>query len=102
MLRPRLSSQIFYLNFTSQVAIEECEDVYKEIPFLVDDEECEDIPRLECQEVSPTWSLVCLVSAKATPAFLAILMEPKNVIKAFVWLAEISYCGGGQLGWGEC
>ena len=41
-----------YLNFTSQVAIEECEDVYKEIPFLVDDEECEDIPRLECQEVS--------------------------------------------------
>ena len=34
------------------VPVEECEDVYKEIPFLVDDEECEDIPRLQCTEVT--------------------------------------------------
>jgi len=33
------------------VPVEECEDVYKEIPFLVDDEECEDVPKLECTEV---------------------------------------------------
>ena len=43
-----------YPGITSQVAIEECEDVYKEIPFLVDDEECEEIPKLECQEVCPS------------------------------------------------
>ena len=36
------------------MAVEECEDVYKEIPFLVDDEECEEIPKLECQEVRPS------------------------------------------------
>ena len=40
------------------VPVEECEDVYKEIPFLVDDEECEDIPRLQCTEVS-TLLLFC-------------------------------------------
>ena len=40
------------------VPVEECEDVYKEIPFLVDDEECEDIPRLQCTEVS-TLLLCC-------------------------------------------
>ena len=34
------------------VPVEECEDVYKEIPFLVDDEQCEDVPKLECTEVS--------------------------------------------------
>ena len=33
------------------VPVEECEDLYKEIPFLVDDEECEDIPKLQCTEV---------------------------------------------------
>jgi len=33
------------------VPVEECEDVYKEIPFLVDDEQCEDVPKLECTEV---------------------------------------------------
>ena len=32
--------------------VEECEDEYKEVPFLVDDEECEDVPRLDCTEVS--------------------------------------------------
>ena len=32
------------------VPVKECEDLYKEIPFLVDDEECEDIPRLQCTE----------------------------------------------------
>ena len=31
--------------------VEECNDEYKEVPFLVDDEECEDVPRLECTEV---------------------------------------------------
>ena len=40
------------------VPVEECEDVYKEIPFLVDEEECEDIPRLQCTEVS-TLLLCC-------------------------------------------
>ena len=43
------------------IAIEECQDIYMEVPFLVDDEECEDIPRLECQEVSPSPSEVQLV-----------------------------------------
>ena len=38
------------------VPVEECEDVYKEIPFLVDDEECEDIPRLQCTEVTTLFS----------------------------------------------
>ena len=33
------------------VPVEECEDLYKEVPFLVDDEECEDIPKLQCTEV---------------------------------------------------
>jgi len=33
------------------VPVEECEDIYREIPFLVDDEECEDVPKLECTEV---------------------------------------------------
>ena len=31
--------------------VEECEDEYKEIPFLVDDEECVNVPRLDCTEV---------------------------------------------------
>lgn len=31
--------------------IEECNDEYKEIPFLVDDEDCKDVPRLECTMV---------------------------------------------------
>ena len=31
--------------------VEECNDEYKEVPFLVDDEECEDVPRLDCTEV---------------------------------------------------
>ena len=31
--------------------VEECEDEYKEVPFLVDDEECEDVPRLDCTVV---------------------------------------------------
>ena len=33
------------------VPVEECEDIYREIPFLVDDEECEDVPKLQCTEV---------------------------------------------------
>ena len=36
------------------VPVEECEDLYKEIPFLVDDEKCEDIPKLQCTEVRKT------------------------------------------------
>ena len=81
------------------MAIEECEDVYKEIPFLVDAEECEDIPRLECQEVSHNVPAVLgeLGLTKATPPFLPVLMEPENVIKPSVWLPAISHCGVGWL-----
>ena len=37
--------------------VEECNDEYKEVPFLVDDEECEDVPRL----VAP-FHLLALIS----------------------------------------
>ena len=35
-----------------QVPVEDCKDELRETPFLVDVEECEDVPRLVCTEVS--------------------------------------------------
>ena len=34
------------------VPVEECDDILKEIPYLVEDEECNNVPKLECNTVS--------------------------------------------------
>ena len=34
------------------VPVEECDDILKEIPYLVEDEECNQVPRLDCNVVS--------------------------------------------------
>ena len=36
------------------VPVEECDDILKEIPYLVEDEECNQVPRLDCNVVSRT------------------------------------------------
>ena len=46
-----------YLNLTkfelfNKVPVEECIDELQETPFLVDTEQCEDVPKLVCTEVS--------------------------------------------------
>ena len=33
------------------VPVEECDDILKEIPYLVEEEECNQVPRLECNTV---------------------------------------------------
>ena len=40
------------LSLSSQVAIEECEDVYKEIPFLVDDEDFAERDKDDLENIS--------------------------------------------------
>ena len=34
------------------VPVEECDDILKEIPYLVEEEECNNVPKLECNTVS--------------------------------------------------
>ena len=34
------------------VPVEECDDILKEIPFLVTEEECNNVPKLDCNTVS--------------------------------------------------
>ena len=53
------------------VPVEECDDILKEIPYLVEDEECNQVPRLDCNVVStalPQYPNRCPTKFVAAPS----------------------------------
>ena len=47
------------------VPVEECDDILKEIPYLVEEEECNNVPKLVCNTVrSSTNQYVCNSASK--------------------------------------